>query len=96
MGSYGTLAADLLGDAREPGDLGRSLGTDLTEREVDWMVRREWAQTADDVLWRRSKLGLRVGAAEVATLEEYLCGADRIASRQATQPAVERGALGLR
>ncbi len=73
--AYGTLAAELLGDARRPEDLGRFLCADLTEREVDWMTRHEWAQTADDVLWRRSKLGLRAGATEAAVVAGYLSGA---------------------
>jgi glycerol-3-phosphate dehydrogenase len=70
--SYGTLAADMLGDARAAADLGRVFGADLSEREVDWLVRCEWARTADDVLWRRSKLGLRFNAAETQALAEYL------------------------
>jgi glycerol-3-phosphate dehydrogenase len=70
--SYGTLAVEMLGDARGGGDLGRVIGADLSEREVDWLARTEWAQTADDVLWRRSKLGLRFGAAETTALEAYL------------------------
>ena len=70
--AYGTLAADTLGDARGAGDLGRRFGADLTEREVDWLQRTEWARTADDVLWRRSKLGLRVSPADVTRLADYL------------------------
>jgi glycerol-3-phosphate dehydrogenase len=70
--SYGTLAGEMLGDARGAADLGRVFGSDLTEREVDWLVRTEWARTADDVLWRRSKLGLRFTAAETETLAAYL------------------------
>ena len=70
--AYGTLAADTLGDARGVGDLGRRFGADLTEREVDWLQRTEWARTADDVLWRRSKLGLRVSHADVTGLADYL------------------------
>ncbi len=72
--AYGTLAGDLLGDARRPEDLGRSLCADLSEREVDWMVRHEWAQTPDDVLWRRSKLGLRAGETDVTAVDNYLSG----------------------
>ena len=53
-------------------DLGRCFGADLTEREVDWLIRTEWARTAADVLWRRSKLGLRLTANEVGALHEYL------------------------
>jgi glycerol-3-phosphate dehydrogenase len=75
--AYGTLAADLIGDARSWSDLGTTFGADLTEREVDWLVRTEWARTAQDVLWRRSKLGLRFTPEEVRALERYL---DQIAS----------------
>ena len=70
--AYGTRAVDLFGDARVPADLGMTLGADLTEREVDWLVRREWARSAEDVLWRRSKLGLRFTPPEVTALERYL------------------------
>jgi glycerol-3-phosphate dehydrogenase len=70
--AYGTLAAEMLGDARDAGDLGRCLGADLSECEVDWLMRTEWARTADDVLWRRSKLGLRFSAVEAAALSAYL------------------------
>jgi glycerol-3-phosphate dehydrogenase len=70
--AYGTRAAALLADAQSPADLGKTFGADLTEREVDWLVHTEWAQTAEDVLWRRSKLGLRFAPAEVTALERYL------------------------
>jgi glycerol-3-phosphate dehydrogenase len=72
--TYGTLARELLGDARRAEDLGRSLCADLTEREVDWLVRHEWAQTADDVLWRRTKLGLRADAMGATAVAGYLSG----------------------
>ncbi|MEM0977434.1 MAG: glycerol-3-phosphate dehydrogenase [Pseudomonadota bacterium] len=58
MRMYGTDAWDLLGDAASLEDLGKQFGATLTEREVAWMRDREWAKTAEDVLWRRSKLGL--------------------------------------
>ncbi len=74
---HGTQAAELLGDARLLDDLGEPFGAGLFEREVDWMVREEWAAAADDILWRRSKLGLRLGAAERARLEAWLAGARR-------------------
>ena len=70
--AYGTLAGEMLGDARNADDLGCVFGADLTQREVDWLVRHEWARTADDVLWRRSKLGLRFNAGETDTLAEHL------------------------
>jgi glycerol-3-phosphate dehydrogenase len=70
--SYGTLTHDLLGDARSTADLGKVVGADLTEREIAWLVRTEWARTAGDILWRRSKLGLRFTAGERAALQALL------------------------
>jgi glycerol-3-phosphate dehydrogenase len=60
--AYGTRVERLLGPARAMEDLGPCLGADLTGAEVRYLMEREWAQTADDVLWRRSKLGLRFSA----------------------------------
>ncbi len=57
---YGTKTAVLLGQARTVNDLGPNFGADLFEREVDYLVAHEWARTAEDVLWRRTKLGLRI------------------------------------
>ncbi|HEX5327265.1 MAG TPA: glycerol-3-phosphate dehydrogenase C-terminal domain-containing protein, partial [Acetobacteraceae bacterium] len=85
--SYGTLAVEMLGDARSTRDLGDRFGADLTEREVDWLVRTEWARTADDVLWRRSKLGLHLGPCEVAHLGAWL--GRRSNPGPATSPAGE-------
>ena len=70
--SYGTLIPDMLGDATRIEDLGTCFGWDLTEREVAWLRDTEWARTAEDILWRRSKLGLRLSAKEVATLDRWL------------------------
>jgi glycerol-3-phosphate dehydrogenase len=50
----------MLGEARSMADLGRDFGGGLYAREVDWMRRNEWARTIGDVLWRRSKCGLRI------------------------------------
>jgi glycerol-3-phosphate dehydrogenase len=57
---HGTLAAQVLGDGR----LGEYYGAGLTERELAYLVEREWARTADDVLWRRTKCGLRMTEAQ--------------------------------
>ena len=73
--AYGTIARTILGDARSLTDLGTVFGGDLTEREVDWLVQTEWARTAQDVLWRRSKLGLRFAPEEVTALERRLAPA---------------------
>ncbi|HWV01318.1 MAG TPA: glycerol-3-phosphate dehydrogenase [Devosia sp.] len=69
---FGTRAATLLGAARRMEDLGEVFGADLTRREVDYLVENEWARTAEDILWRRTKLGLRVGLNDKARLETYL------------------------
>ena len=72
MRAYGSDTPRLLGDAKELADLGQCFGHDLYEREVRWMVDREWARSADDVLWRRSKLGLRLTADQVKELEAFV------------------------
>lgn len=69
---YGTEARIWLGRARSAADLGRDFGATLTEAEVRWQVENEWARSADDVLWRRSKLGLRMTAEGQAALETFL------------------------
>ena len=53
-------------------DLGEDFGGGLTAREVDYFVAREWAQTADDVLWRRSKAGLRLDPAARERLAQFM------------------------
>jgi glycerol-3-phosphate dehydrogenase len=47
-------------------------GADLSEAEVRYLARHEWAMTAEDVVWRRTKLGLRMSKAEVADVDAYL------------------------
>ncbi|MGN7125850.1 glycerol-3-phosphate dehydrogenase [Methylorubrum thiocyanatum] len=80
--AYGTRAERLLGDARALSDLGETFGGDLSAREVDYLVRHEWARTPDDILWRRSKLGLRTGRTDVARLGRYLATASAAPSAQ--------------
>ncbi len=70
--AYGTDAREILSGARSLADLGRLFGADLTEREVRHLMRREWASRAEDVLWRRSKLGLRVTPAEAEALDAFM------------------------
>ncbi len=77
---HGSLAPTVLGDAIVPGDLGRDFGNGLTEREVDYMVREEWARTADDVLWRRSKCGLGMAAAARERVAAYVAQASTVAA----------------
>ncbi|MCV0395552.1 MAG: glycerol-3-phosphate dehydrogenase [Rhizobiaceae bacterium] len=69
---YGTDAGSVLGAAVSVTDLGRHFGADLYEVEVRWLIEREWARTADDVLWRRTKRGLKLRPEEAAKLEDYM------------------------
>ena len=69
---YGTDARSILGKAAQLSDLGQLFGYNLYEVEVKWLVSREWARTAEDVLWRRTKLGLRLSEVETAALDNYL------------------------
>ena len=70
--AYGTEAAQMLGDATGPADLGPAFGADLTGREVAWLMDREYARTADDVLWRRTKLGLHLGPDATGALDQWM------------------------
>jgi glycerol-3-phosphate dehydrogenase len=70
--AYGTRVAGVLGNAARLDDLGQRFGADLTAAEVRYLMRNEWAQSAADVLWRRSKLGLRLSAAQAAVLEDFM------------------------
>ncbi|MEE4118419.1 MAG: glycerol-3-phosphate dehydrogenase [Paracoccaceae bacterium] len=72
--AYGTEAQDVFGDAGSADDLGRRFGATLTEREVRWLMEREFARTAEDVLWRRTKLGLRLTVEEAAALDAFMRG----------------------
>jgi glycerol-3-phosphate dehydrogenase len=85
--AYGTRAAGMLGTAASPADLGKDFGATLTEREVRYLMAEEWACTAEDIVWRRSKLGLRLSPVEIAALDGWLA-----ANRDA--PATARGAGG--
>lgn len=70
--AYGTRTHVLLGDARSPDDMGADFGHGLYEREVRYMIRHEWARSAEDILWRRSKLGLRLSANEKDRLARWI------------------------
>jgi glycerol-3-phosphate dehydrogenase len=70
--AYGTRAGKLLGNAKSMADLGQAFGATLTEREVRYLMSVEWARTAEDIVWRRSKLGLRLSAGEIAALDDWI------------------------
>lgn len=72
--SYGTRTQILLKDIKTLKDLGKEIGPELYEAEIKFLQETEWAISAEDILWRRSKLGLNWTAGEMSSLEEYLKG----------------------
>ncbi|MDG2284605.1 MAG: glycerol-3-phosphate dehydrogenase C-terminal domain-containing protein, partial [Alphaproteobacteria bacterium] len=69
---YGTDARPLIAAARCESDLGICFGADLFEVEVRYLMAWEWARTADDIVWRRTKLGLRLSGDQITALDQYL------------------------
>ena len=72
--AYGSEARIILGDAKSTEDLGRKFAATLTEREIVWLMEKEYARTAEDVVWRRSRSGLRMTQAEIGELETWMKG----------------------
>jgi glycerol-3-phosphate dehydrogenase len=70
--AYGTKLDEVMGQALTRDDIGPFFGPDLFAAEVRYLMSREWAETAEDVLWRRSKLGLTVGKAEQEALARFM------------------------
>ena len=82
--AYGTEAMNILGKAKRESDLGRNFGATLTEQEVKWLMKNEYAMTAEDVIWRRNKLGLRLNNQQIQTLDEWM-----LQCRHSTDAAAE-------
>ncbi len=72
LDNYGTRTLELLFNSHSISELGRHFGGLLYQREVDYLIQQEWAQTAEDILWRRGKQGLWFSPAQVANLANYL------------------------
>ncbi len=72
--AYGTDARLILGDAMSTEDMGKGFAATLTEHEITWLMKKEYARTAEDVVWRRSRLGLRMSKAEIAELDAWMKG----------------------
>jgi glycerol-3-phosphate dehydrogenase len=81
--AYGTRVDAFVGKARRGADLGRDFGKGLTEAEIDYLVKCEWAMTAEDILWRRSKLGLHLPQNAIADFTEYFEGGRNARGAQA-------------
>jgi glycerol-3-phosphate dehydrogenase len=84
--AYGLRAVEILGEAGSRDALGRDFGAGVSAREVDYLMRVEWAENADDVVWRRSKLGLRLSPDQINALDRFMTGrlAEDPASMQRT------------
>ncbi len=70
--AYGTKAPLMLQDAKTAEDLGTDFGATLTEAEVAFLMEHEYARTAEDIVWRRSKLGLRLSPEQIAAIDGYM------------------------
>jgi len=70
--AYGTEAATILGTATAAEDLGQDFGATLTEAELRWLMDKEYARTAQDVVWRRSKLGLHLSPEQIDAIDAYM------------------------
>ena len=69
--AYGTDMREILKGARSASDLGRNFGP-ISEAEVGYLRKNEWVKTSDDILWRRSKLGLHMKPDEIQALRDYM------------------------
>lgn len=72
MKTYGTQAFEIVNGLRSMGDMGVCFGANLYQKEVDYLRKYEWAMTAEDILWRRTKLGYQFSDKEVQSLQNYL------------------------
>ena len=81
--AYGTEAAQILAGAERAADLGEAFGAGLTAAEVAWLMDHEYAATAEDVLWRRTKLGLRLDRAQAARLADWMSARGAAGARRA-------------
>lgn len=70
--AYGTRVGRVLGNATSAADLGRRFGPSLTAAEVNYLMQEEWATSADDIIWRRSKLGLHMTQGDQGALQDYI------------------------
>jgi glycerol-3-phosphate dehydrogenase len=72
VSAYGSRLPAVLGQAKTRDELGRAFGPELTEAEVRYLMTKEWARFPEDILWRRSKLGLSLKAADGEALAAFM------------------------
>ena len=83
--AYGTRAHLIAAGVTREADWGERFGADLTEREVRYLIDHEWARTAEDVVWRRSKLALRLDASEIERLQAWMAEAQHAGQQRRTR-----------
>jgi glycerol-3-phosphate dehydrogenase len=77
VAAYGSRLASVLGEAKTRDELGQTFGPELTEAEVRYLMAHEWARFPDDILWRRTKLGLTMPAADREALSAFMAAPAR-------------------
>jgi glycerol-3-phosphate dehydrogenase len=82
---YGTEARIVLAEAKSKEDLGQRFGSNLTEREVEWLMKKEYAIEAEDIVWRRTKLGLVMTKDEIGVLDVWMKNKNRAAVSAAAE-----------
>ena len=70
--AYGTEVSDVLDEAKNLSSLGKHFGADLYQVEVEWLMKYEYAQCSEDVLWRRTKIGLRLNDQQISVLDDWI------------------------
>ena len=88
---YGTDVWTLLKDCQQICDLGTHFGAGLYQVEVDYLVREEWARLAQDIVYRRTKLGLRMTVEEISALQQYLDSLDFLDDASVDQGVADLG-----
>jgi glycerol-3-phosphate dehydrogenase len=81
VAAYGSRLAGILGDAKSRADFGQAFGPALTAAEVRYLMTREWARFPDDILWRRSKLGLTMASEDREALAAFMASAEPVESK---------------
>lgn len=82
--AYGSRIEQILANVKTTADLGRQFGGGLSEREVQYLVENEWAETTEDILWRRSRLGLHLSTNQQQALTQYLNTNRRVLPKKAS------------
>ncbi len=74
VAAYGSMTTEIIGNTQSVSGLGMHFGHGLYEAEANWLITREWARTTEDILWRRTRLGLKFNAGQERTLAHWLEG----------------------